>query len=235
MLKVHLNARTLGGCSAAVLLCGALVVACSSQEPNPVVPDAATRQIRVGIDHTNPTQAMLAELYAQALNRKGRATELVALDQAAEGSVAEPWDLVSQSRLDLVAACTGSVLFAQDEPLAKELADDLAAAKQKDFSPSVQQDWRDTTYEAMVGTLAGDVDAADPSRANACAAEKSLDLPKSIVPIYRADVISRQQRVGLNWVSGALDDATLASLVAEAKQRERGEVAAEFLDDVGLH
>ncbi|WP_123960450.1 hypothetical protein [Corynebacterium pseudopelargi] len=232
---MHFNTRSLGGASAALLVASPVLIACSSQEPSAVEPDTATRQIRVGIDHSNPTQAMLAELYAQALNRKGRATELVALDRAGEGSVGKPWDLVSQSRLDLVAACTGSVLLAQDSPLAHELSDDLAAAKKQDFSPAVQQEWRDTTYEAMVGTLAGDVDAADPSRASACAAEDSLDLPKSIVPVYRADVISRQQRVGLNWVSGALDDATLSSLVTQANKGDRGEVAAGFLDEVGLH
>ncbi|AZA11177.1 hypothetical protein [Corynebacterium gerontici] len=208
--------------------------ACASQEPNPPLQRAAVKDVVIGVERGDVTSELLAELYAQALHRKGRMTEFRDLKELAQTDAGQPVDFVAQGQIDLTVSCTGAVLALQDPNKAGELSTELQKQKQQEWSPAIQQDWSDATYEAMVGTLPGDVDAADPSRASSCK-NSDTELPLSIVPIYKADVLNRQQRVGLNWVSGSISNEKLQELRDQTKSQELGAVVAAYLDEVGLH
>lgn len=208
--------------------------ACASQEPNPPRPTAAIKQVVIGVERGDATSELLAELYAQALHRKGRSTEYRDVRELAHSDAGQPVDFVAQGQIDLTVGCTGAVLALQDPREAAALSAKLKQQRQKRWSPAIQQEWSDTTYEAMVGTLPGEVDAADPSRASSCTDSDTV-LPLSIVPIYKADVLNRQQRVGLNWVSGSITNEKLQELLEQAKTQELGLVVAGYLDEVGLH
>ena len=92
-------------------------------------------------------------------------------------------------------------------------------------------DRREEVYQAVMGSLGGNLNGTDPTNALGCAEEES-DIPQHIIPIYRNPVLDRDERGALNVVSGILTTEKLEKLVEKSREgKNPSEVVSQFLDD----
>lgn len=227
-----------GALAATVALAG-----CASQDPRPPVPEEQKKVVGVGADGSDPQQAVLAEIYAGALDRRGREANVVA-DVPAEMLV----QTVRSGEATLAFGCTGELLGALDPVTARALAEEFIA--DDDPGKALSATWRDRVYGAMSEALPGELMATDPSNAQGCGMEdgrtdaewRQLEggvadspgavLPQHVVPFYLKPTLTRAERTDvLNRVAGSLTSEDLEELTAKvAAGQEPAGVAAQWLD-----
>ncbi|MCQ9351979.1 hypothetical protein NQ015_03715 [Corynebacterium sp. 153RC1] len=166
----------------ALALVGALS-ACTDLEA-PVLPEAE-KTVVISVDDA-PRAVFLGELYRQALERQGREAVLEVTEESS-------LHRLSTGHADLTLTCAGNALQELNPALAEELA--------QEYNGVVTAEWRERTYAALMGSLGDNMDATDPSNAQACEADF---LPQNLVPVYRSPVIGRPERSTINVVSGSL-------------------------------
>lgn len=228
----------------AAALTGALVLTgCASQEPAVPVPAEQMEPVVVGADARIDQQAVMAEVYAGALERRGRDASAIVEVPADERMLA-----VQSGTVTLSFGCTGELLGLIDPATARELAEEYIA--DDDPGKALSAEWRDRVYAAMSAALPGEIMATDPSNAQGCGREDGLGedeaaeleaaaaedpgavLPQHIVPFYLKPALTRADRVNvLNRVAGSLSTEELDDLTERvAAGEEPSEVAAEWLD-----
>lgn len=227
-----------------VVLAAALALTgCASQDP--AVPASAEQRepVLVGADLADDQQAVLAEVYAGALERKGRDTS-----GTVEVSSDERMRAVQSGEVTMSFGCTGELLGIIDPTTARQLAEEYAA--DDDPGKAMSAEWRDRVYGAMSAALPGEIMATDPSNAQGCGRENGLSedeakrlearaaddpgavLPQHIVPFYLKPALTRANRVdALNRVAGSLSTDELDELTDRVRDGgEPSEVAREWLD-----
>ncbi|UBI03084.1 type 2 periplasmic-binding domain-containing protein [Corynebacterium freneyi] len=220
-----------------------VLAGCASQDPAVPVPAEQSEPVVVGADARIAQQAVMAEVYAGALERRGREAAPVVEVPADERMLA-----VQSGTVTLSFGCTGELLGLIDPATARELAEEYLA--DDDPGKALSAEWRDRVYGAMSAALPGEIMATDPSNAQGCGREDGLDedeatalearahedpgavLPQHIVPFYLKPALTRADRVNvLNRVAGSLSTEELDDLTTRATAGENpSEVAAEWLD-----
>lgn len=227
----------------ATLATALALAGCASQEPAVPVPAEQTEPVVVGADARVAQQAVMAEVYVGALERRGRGAAPIVEVPADERMLA-----VQSGTVTLSFGCTGELLGLIDPATARELAEEYLA--DDDPGKALSAEWRDRVYGAMSAALPGEIMATDPSNAQGCGREDGLDedeaaalearvdedpgavLPQHIVPFYLKPALTRADRVHvLNRVAGSLSTEELDDLTTRVTAGENpSEVAAEWLD-----
>lgn len=193
---------------------------CAAAEPkNEKQTSPDTFVIAVITDSPDSTEQMvLGELYLRALAESERdaVLDVMSANEDQHG-ISRMGDTLS----DLTIGCTGDLLTAFYPDRARELAAEIAEHPEQDF--------RQATYEALIGALPSHFDAPDPSPAEGCGGEERNDgLPENIVPVYQKDSITRSDLEALNQLGRSLSTETIEMIVDEA--RERGSVSGAVDD-----
>ncbi len=225
-------------------LAGTLALtACASQDPALPTPSTQREPVSVGADARIAQQAVMAEVYVGALERRGRGSSGVV-----EVPSDERMQAVQSGTVTLSFGCTGELLGLIDPATARELAKEYIA--DDDPGKAMSAEWRDRVYGAMSAALPGEIMATDPSNAQGCGREDGLTegeraqleaaadedpgavLPQHIVPFYLKPAMTRADRVNvLNRVAGSLSTKELEGLTRRVREgREPNAVAAEWLD-----
>ncbi|MFD5867423.1 hypothetical protein ACFWGD_02255 [Corynebacterium sp. NPDC060344] len=228
----------------AAALAGALALTgCASQDPAVPVPAEQLEPVLVGADLDDDQQAVLAEVYAGAFERRGRATSGTT-DVPSE----ERMRAVQSGEVTVSFGCTGELLGLIDPTTARELAEEYAA--DDDPGKALSAEWRDRVYGAMSAALPGEIMATDPSNAQGCGREDGLEeaearsledraivdpgavLPQHIVPFYLKPALTRGDRVNvLNRVAGSISTPEVDDITDQVRDgAEPAQVAAEWLD-----
>lgn len=227
-----------------VVLAAALALTgCASQDPAVPAPAEQREPVLVGADLADDQQAVLAEVYAGALERKGRDTS---------GTVEVPSDermrAVQSGEVTMSFGCTGELLGLIDPVTARELADEYIA--DDDPGKALSPEWRDRVYAAVSSALPGEIMATDPSNAQGCGREDGLSdaeaaaleasvaddpgavLPQHIVPFYLKPAMTRSDRVNvLNRVAGSMSTEELDRLTEDVEDgADAAETARDWLD-----
>lgn len=215
---------------------------CASQDPAMPAPPEQAEPVVVAVDGGIVQQTVLAEVYAGALERRGReaAVEPVASDERVIA--------VQSGAATMSFGCTGELLGLVDPTTARELADAYLA--DDDPGKALSAEWRDRVYAALSEALPGEIMATDPSNAQGCGREDGLTadeekalaagvaefpglvLPQHVVPFYRKPALTRADRVNvLNRVAGSLSTEELGQMTAHVREgAPAGEVAGQWLD-----
>lgn len=202
---------------------GAMALAlggCTAAEPasNSHTYSSAPLVIAVITDTPDSTEQMvLGEMYERAFLEEERAVRIDILPaNDGEHAITRMRDTFS----DLTIGCTGDLLAAFHPDRAAELESEIRADPDGDY--------RQTTYEMMVGALPANFDAPDPSPAEGCSGAGSTVLPQNIVPIYEKSSLTREDLEVLKELGRSLNTETIQEIVAEA--RERGSVSGAVSD-----
>lgn len=210
----------------AAVLAGSLLLTACSREPEPPVREDLGLMVHIAVAPADTESFMLGKLYETALIQRER---LASVNISAGADPERFAELRTEGR-DLVIACSGELLEYFNPDLAAELAAEYREAGDTDRNSG---EWRERTYEALLGSLPGTLAATDPSNAVGCA--DSGDLPQNIVPVYRKAAFDRSGREVLNWISGALSTEELEELSAETPQaREASRRVREYLAAEGF-
>lgn len=191
--------------------------------------EASSRTAAIGVEPDSTEQRVLGEIYRQLLMSLGYDAGLADVDERAEP---DPVDQLRTDDLDIVVACTGPLLERRD----------AGAASQLGTSGKEGQELIDATYDALVGTLPGEISTVDPSPAQGCGqagpasdgnAGGGAELPSNIIPlfvdgkfdrwsVYRINFITRIMSTGdLEELTERVDDGESASAVASDWLREQ--------------
>ncbi|MGP6173523.1 hypothetical protein [Corynebacterium sp. A21] len=215
MLK-HRKIGVLAASGTLALLLGG----CAAAEPGTAQQASAnTLVIAVITDTPDSTEQMvLGELYQRALEESERdvVIDVIAANESEHG-ISRLGDTFS----DLTIGCTGDLLTAFHPDRAREIAAEIKAHPEQDF--------RQATYEALIGALPAHFDAPDPSPAEGCGGTKRHNgLPENIVPVFEKDSIARSDLEALNQLGRSLSTEAIRMIVDEA--RERGSVSGAVDD-----
>ncbi|AKE41697.1 hypothetical protein UL82_07680 [Corynebacterium kutscheri] len=199
---------------------------CAEYEPARDIIHDQHSVVTVLVSSDSSEQLVLGELYSQALNRRGRESQIRMM--AAEHN---PVSILRSKAGDLYIACSGDILSLVYPEKAQEIEKEMRSDSQSNPNDPT---WREETYAAVMGALGETLDATDPSNALGCA-DSSSALPQNILPIYRIPVLSREERLVLNEISGTISTSDLSELVVETKERNSArKVVAEYLDSKGI-
>ncbi|MFC5937953.1 hypothetical protein ACFPVT_00845 [Corynebacterium choanae] len=195
----------------------ALMLTGCVEEPGPNPIDSDYRPIWITVDASSPEQRVLGELYGISLNNRSAdpSHAHVSLDRpTADGR--QLGRLQNRSG-DLIIGCTGSLLYELNPSLALELSEQYQAEQAAGETAQEQNtgNWREEVYDAMVGSLPGNLAAGDPSNVQACDNYDGPPLPQNLVAVYRKPMLDRLDHVALNRVGGTLTNEDLAKLVEE--------------------
>lgn len=207
-----------------LVVCASVVSGCAP-EPHAARREAEVDAITISVNFDKYRQKALGEVVMGAFTRSGR--------EAYVESESNPADRPRISRLqngraDLVLGCTGELLNYLDPQLARELSKNYVAAKEKGLDPN-DGTWRDSVYEAMVGSLPSDLMATDPSNAQGCPGAEGPELPQNIVPVFREAALTRNDRIVLNKVTGGMSTDDLVKLVDGSQDRAETKKRADQL------
>lgn len=207
------------------------ITACA-KEPQHAQRETDYKPIEIAVVDHSSEQIILGELYQRAFKRENRN---VLLRLAASDSDVTKIDRVRSQTADLVIGCTGEFLNELNPKLAEELSkeyqQDLAAGK----VDANNGEWRDKVYQAMMGSLPGTLTASDPSNATGCTDGEGPELPQNVVPVFRKQVLNRNDRLVLNYISGTISTADVSELVKEAEEENSVSVVVDaYLDQAGL-
>ncbi|MBN9644891.1 hypothetical protein ACFSSC_07165 [Corynebacterium mendelii] len=206
----------------ATLLAAAATVACGTvagcaEEPGPDPLDSDFRPIRISVNANSEEQRILGEIYQRALNNAGHGAYL--------SMETVPVDHHRLHRLnelsgDLIVGCTGELLNQLNPVQAQRLSTEWVAATTGATQGELKNsgDWREKVYQAMVGSLPGNMLASDPSNAIGCDDYDGPPLPQHIVPVYRKPMLDRGDRLILNKVGGTITTADIEELVKKARR-----------------
>ncbi len=158
--------RAVGAVSAAAIIGSIALAGCASQDPAMPDPPAQTAPVVVGADGGDDQQLVLAEVYAGALESRGREADVV--DVPADERI----DAVRTGHVSMAFGCTGELLGILAPDTARQLAEEYEA--DDDPGKATSAEWRDRIYGAMSEALPGEVMATDPSNAQGCGAETEL-------------------------------------------------------------
>lgn len=212
-----------------VLLLSLGATGCTQFDPKPDAQAVIKDSFVVLAQGEDPEQLVLAQLYAQALERSGRSAE-VRVNETGADSLAP----LIAGDADLSIACAGSLLAERDPQRAKELEATFRKQEEKGEVPVNSGEWREETYAALVASLVPKVDAGDPSNALGCQDVETLT-PQNIVPIYRVPVFERSARLVLNEVTGTISTEDVQLLVEEIGSGTKVEDAvSRYLDSQGI-
>ncbi|MDY3126619.1 MAG: hypothetical protein SOW59_00595 [Corynebacterium sp.] len=167
---------------------------CSTAEIAPEPIGLITSPVAIGVDNTDLTSQVLAEIYAGTLRKKGRQSQLVPIDEST-----------------FRVTCTGKELWELDSHRARELAEEFST---DDFA----DDPHVITHNEMMGALSPELTTNDPSRAGWCDDFTAVDLPLDIVPIYDATLLDSEERLAVTMVTKYLTNADLQELIDNAQQ-----------------
>ncbi len=213
---IALSTVTLAGC-----------VNLSRFEPTVDYQSEAHKVVEISVRSNSVEQVVLGELYKQGLERKGRAAT-VNMDRL---GIEHNIDRLPQGETDLVIACAGRLLHHLQPAKAQELEEKYSANEEEDINSG---DRREEVYAAVMGSIGDNINGADPSNTLGCSEFESA-IPQHIIPIYRSNVIDREERGALNVISGSITTEELEEMVAECKTgRTPSEVVQEFLDEKGV-
>lgn len=242
----HRFARPL---SAALAAAGVLpLVACSDSQDAAqnnsqlLAQEASSRTAAIGVDPDSTEQRVLGEIYRQLLMSLGYDAGLADVDERAEP---DPVDQLRTDDLDIVVACTGPLLERRD----------AGAASQVGTSGKEGQELIDATYDALVGTLPGEISTVDPSPAQGCGQEGSeghedpknqaghgagragernagggAELPTNIIPLFVDGKFDRWPVYRINFITRIMSTGDLEGLTERVDDGEStSAVASEWL------
>ena len=210
-----------------------MLVACGSVdplrfEPHPRQVAEQKENLYIAVDPDYLGHNVISELYKTVLGNRGR----FAVIRHEDNLIADPFDPLNEGTSDLVIGCTGALLEVVNPVLAGELEEEYLAAMEAGETDINSGEWRDRTFDSLIGSLPSHLDTADPSNAQGCPGANGL--PQNIVPIYRNPTFSRADREILNWASGAITTSELQELIEEAKELGRSrELVKEFVASKG--
>lgn len=216
----------------AVLGSGTLV-ACGSVDANKFEPHSRQvptqkENLYVAVDPDSSEHHVISELYETVLDNRGR----FAVIRLEENLDTAPFDPLNEGMADLVVGCTGALLEVVNPVLAGELEEEYRSEVEAGETDINSGEWRDRTFDALLGSLPSHLATADPSNAQGCSGANGL--PQNVVPVYRNPTFSRGDREILNWASGAITTSELQGLVEDVEKlgRTRG-LVEEFVASKG--
>lgn len=209
------------------------LVACTSVdplrfEPHPRQVAEQKENLYIAVDPDYLGHDVISEVYKTVLGNRGR----FAVIRHEDNLNADPFGPLNEGTADLVVGCTGALLEVVNPVLAEELEAEYLAAMQAGETDINSGEWRDRTFDALIGSLPSHLDTADPSNAQGCSSAN--ELPQNVVPIYRNPTFSRSDREILNWASGAITTSELQELIGDTEELGRsGELVKEFVASKG--
>ncbi|WJZ02301.1 hypothetical protein [Corynebacterium freiburgense] len=215
----------------AVLGLASTLIACTDEPKHPErEPDYKPIEIAV-LDRSNE-QLILGELYQHAFKKKERNAFLIRLSSDKEVRKVER---IRNRSADLVVGCTGEILYEVNPKLAEEISAEYRKALESGKIDSNNGEWRDKVYKAMVGSLPGKLAASDPSNALGCENYEGPELPQNIVPIFRNEVLNRNDKLVLNYISGTISTNDMAKLAEEVeKEKSVSAVVDRYINQKGF-
>ena len=246
----HRFARPLSAALAAAVVLP--LVACSDSQDAAqnnsqlLAQEASSRTAAIGVDPDSTEQRVLGEIYRQLLMSLGYDAGLADVDERAEP---DPVDQLRTDDLDIVVACTGPLLERRD----------AGAASQVGTSGKEGQELIDATYDALVGTLPGEISTVDPSPAQGCGQEGSeghedpknqqrqdaghgagragernagggAELPTNIIPLFVDGKFDRWPVYRINFITRIMSTGDLEELTERVDDGEStSAVASEWL------
>lgn len=210
-----------------------MLVACGSVDPNRFEPHPRQvaeqkENLYVAVDPNYFGHHVVSEVYKTVLENRER----FAVIRHEDNLIEDPFDPLNEGTADLVVGCTGALLEVVNPVLAEELEEEYLASVEAGETDINSGEWRDRTFDALIGSLPFHLDTADPSNAQGCPTANGL--PQNIVPIYRNPTFSRADREILNWASGAITTSELQGLIADAEELGRTrELVEEFVASKG--
>lgn len=181
--------------------------------------------VEIAVRANSMEQVVLGELYKQGLDRHGRPAVINMESLGVKHSI----ERLRQGNADIYISCAGRILYYINGDKARQLEKKYSdTTKKVDINSG---DRREEVYQAVMGSLGGNLNGTDPANALGCAEEES-DIPQHIIPIYRNPVLDRDERGALNVVSGILTTEKLEKLVEKSREgKNPSEVVSQFLDD----
>lgn len=183
------------------------------------------------VDHSYE-QLILGELYQRAFKIKERDAFL---RLSASDTQVRKIERIRNRTADLVIGCTGELLYELNPDLAEEISKEYRQAIAEGKVDSNNGEWRDRVYREMVGALPGKLSASDPSNAIACSNYDGPELPQNVVPVYRKQVLDRDDKLVLNYISGLISTQDMSKLIKEAEQENSASAVVDpYLAQSGL-
>lgn len=175
---------------------------------------ASPTPVAIAVDADSAEQVVLGEIYKQIFESMGYAAAVTALPSDASPGGTDAVEAVRSGEVDLVVACTGTLLAERDPQAATTLTS--AARGDSDGSPGGGSGKGSTsassedTYDASVATLPGELRTVDPSPAQGCGDDGAMDvagaltaasLPHNIIPVFRAATFDRRTVQRVNFIT----------------------------------
>ncbi|MDO5076517.1 hypothetical protein [Corynebacterium sp.] len=218
---------------AAVAIVGLSVgVSACAEEPQHTQRESDYKPIEIAVVDHSSEQLILGELYQRAFKREKRDAFLRL--SASETDIRKI-ERVRNRNADLVIGCTGELLYELNPKLAESLSKEYEKDRADGKVDANNGEWRDKVYTAMVGSLPGKLTASDPSNATGCANYDGPELPQNIVPVFRKQVLNRDDRLVLNYISGTITTGDMRELAKKAEEENSvSAVVDPYLDQAGL-
>ena len=196
-----------------VSLC-ATVTGCA-EEPHSYLNGRSNDPVTVIVDKDRPQQVMLGGLYEEAMNR-AHVPALYQSERMNENS--DRVRLISEHKADLTLGCTGELLTSLNPDEAERLSQEYVADEAAGKVDKNSGEWRERVYKAMVANLPEHATAGNPSSAIGCEDVNDPPLPQNIVPVFRAAMFDRSERLTLNQVSGSISTEDVQKLTQKAAE-----------------
>lgn len=186
------------------------LAACQNQEPQANKSFVSQQPVQILLDPNSMEQRVVAEIYKLTLEEDGRNVNLMQDPQLTPERRVET---VMNGVANMWIGCTGTLLESFDPNRAHEISDEYVADEE---NPS-GVDFLAETHIALMAALPTDLTTVDPSSAQGCESEDSVELPQFFVPVYVKELLDRDERMTVASLTKFLTTDDITELVEEAE------------------
>lgn len=215
-----MNRRRISILTAAVVFSASALAACSANEPHRNPQPDRERAVAISVNSSSTEQLVLGQVYDRILKHEGRETVLSLEENFYEKTRLERF---MEGEADFIVGCTGELLAILNPNTAEQLADDLVTAE----TPAGEAEASNEVYAAFVGSLPVFAKTTDPSPAQGCPNTPDSELPKNVVPVFRAAMLDGSERAAVQGVTKLMTTQDIQDMVEYA---EKTKDVAEAVD-----
>ncbi|HZK32198.1 MAG TPA: hypothetical protein VFC72_04740 [Corynebacterium sp.] len=210
-LHPHRPRRATGFRAAGAALLSALTLSgCMAFEPGAEPRPEQKPTVRISVADSDVHLEIMGELYLRVLETHERDAELRVESAEAASSSGER---LLAGEADFIVGCTGELLADVNPAGAAEISAELAEQEEEGGGHF----W---VYDELLASLPARVIVTDPSSATSCEdAGEELGLPQQVVPIFGAELFSREEADQITGLTRMVTTEDLAEIAAAAEKK----------------